>query len=60
MGTCWCKDMAPEDAFEPPSTLATSTSAMEPRVGVPKVVDPVIVDQLVLELLTLIASFVDK
>ncbi|XP_075990597.1 RING finger and SPRY domain-containing protein 1-like [Anticarsia gemmatalis] len=60
MGTCWCRDIAPEDMYEPPGAAATSAHAAAPRMSVPKVVDPHVVDQLVLELLTLIASFVDN
>lgn len=61
MGACWCKDKAPDqrEVYMPP--LATTYDAAgESRTRATKVVDSVIVDKLILEMLSLIASFVDK
>lgn len=63
MGLCCCKENRQdgEDTYAPPvASTAASVSSVEPRGHMPKVVDSVIVDHLVLEMLTLIASFVDK
>lgn len=64
MGICWCKDKAPEQEVYARSALhghAVVRSATEPpRVPAPSRVSCRKVDQLVLEMLTLIASFVDK
>lgn len=64
MGVCWCKDKAPdeeEDTYVPSSgSVAVSPAAVDLRVRTHKAVDSVIVDRLVLEMLSLIASFVNK
>lgn len=52
MGVCWCKDKAPDEE--------SPYEASPERCRVYKPFDSVIVDRLVLEMLSLIASFVDK
>lgn len=62
MGVCWCKDKAPEEAeaYAPVAGPASVHSAVEPRLHISNSLACRMVDQLVLEMLSLIASFVDK
>ncbi|XP_030039592.1 RING finger and SPRY domain-containing protein 1 isoform X2 [Manduca sexta] len=62
MGTCWCKHKEPDesDTESPPGLDTISLASGEPPPHLCRHIDSRLVDQLVLEMLSLIASFVDK